>query len=63
MLYVCMYLIQDSLLVLHTSQQLLSSTLTNLTSEPFMNVEVVLRLFYMLGEVIKEKVSDDDWEY
>lgn len=44
------------MLVLQTSQSQLSSVLSNLSSEPFMNVELVLRLFYMLGEVITDKV-------
>ena len=30
--------------------------LSNLETEPFMNVEVVLRVFYVLGEVITDKV-------
>ena len=43
-------------MVLQTSQSWLSAILHNLSSEPFMRVEVVLRLFYMLGEVITDKV-------
>ena len=31
--------------------------LANLSYEPFMNVEVALRAFYMLGEIITEKVT------
>lgn len=45
-------------MVLQTSQALLSSTMANLQSEPFMNVEVALRVFYMLGEVITDKVGN-----
>lgn len=45
----------DPGLVLQTSQGLLTSVLSNWHSEPFMNVEVVLRVFYMLGEVIIDK--------
>ena len=44
-------------MVLQTSQSVLTAVLSNLEREPFMNVEVVLRVFYMLGEVITNKVS------
>lgn len=50
------WLLQDPDLVLHTCQGVLTSVLSNLEQEPFMNVEVVLRVFYMLGEVITDKV-------
>ena len=53
---VCVCALQDPGLVLQTSQGLLTSVLSNWHSEPFMNVEVVLRVFYMLGEVIIDKV-------
>lgn len=48
--------LQDSFLVLQTSQRVLCAVITNLEHEPFMNVEVVLRVFYMLGEMITDKV-------
>ena len=48
---------QDPPLVLQTAQSLLGSVFANLPSEPFMNVEVALRVFYMLGEVITDKVG------
>ena len=48
---------QDPPLVLQTAQSLLASVFANLPSEPFMNVEVALRVFYMLGEVITDKVG------
>ncbi len=47
---------QDPPLVLQNSQSWLSSVLSNLQSEPFMRVELVLRLFYMLREVVTNKV-------
>ena len=43
-------------LAVHVCQSLVSSTLANLPSEPYMNVEVMLRLFFLLGESISEKV-------
>lgn len=48
---------QDPPLVLQTAQSLLASVFTSLSSEPFMNVEVALRVFYMSSEVITDKVS------
>lgn len=45
----------DPCLVLQTSQNWLSSVLANVSSLPFTNVELVLRLFYMLGEVVTDK--------
>ena len=34
--------------------------LLDVSSKPFMKVELVLRLFYMLGEVITDKVGKKD---
>ena len=48
---------QDPKLAFDTVQSSLSHTLTNLSFEPFMNVEVALRSFYMMGEIITEKVN------
>ncbi|KAL5516022.1 hypothetical protein EMCRGX_G001278 [Ephydatia muelleri] len=45
----------DPKLAFDTVQSSLSHTLTNLSFEPFMNVEVALRSFYMMGEIITEK--------
>ena len=42
--------------MLDTVHQLLVTTLNQLDSEPFMNVEVALRFFYMMGEVLPDKV-------
>ena len=44
-------------LVMETIQQLLVSTLGRLDTEPFMNVEVSLRFFFMMGEVLPDKVT------
>ncbi|XP_065889699.1 exportin-T-like isoform X2 [Dysidea avara] len=44
-------------LVLETIQQLLVSTLSQLDTESFMNIEVSLRYFYMMGEVLPDKGS------
>ena len=52
---------QDPRLMIQTSQSLLTSTLAGLSSEPFMNVEVALRVFYLLGEVISDKVGAGFW--
>lgn len=41
---------------MQTCQGLVTTVLSNLEQEPFMNVEVVLRVFYMLGEVVTDKV-------
>ena len=49
--------LQDPGLVLQTCQGVLNVVLANLEHEPFMNVEVALRVFYMLGEVITDKVT------
>lgn len=49
--------VQDPSSVLHTSQNWLSSVLANVSAVPFMNLELVLRLFYMLGEVVTDKAS------
>ena len=57
MLVPCVPILQDSHLVLQTTQSLLSSVLINLSSETFMTVEVALRVFYMLGEVVTDKVG------
>jgi exportin-T len=46
----------DSSLVLQTTQSVLSSHLANLTTQPFMNVEVALRILYQVGEAITDKV-------
>ena len=54
---VCLSYLQVPGLTLQVCQSLLSSTVASLSSEPFMNVEVVLRVFYLLGESISEKVS------
>ena len=32
------------------------TTLNQLDTEPFMNIEVALRFFYMMGEVMPDKV-------
>jgi exportin-T len=45
----------DSSLVLQTTQSVLSSHLANLTTQPFMNVEVALRILYQVGEAITDK--------
>jgi len=45
-------------LVMETIQQLLVSTLGRLDTEPFMNVEVSLRFFFMMGEVLPDKVTN-----
>lgn len=50
-------LLQDPDLVLLTCQSLLNTVLSSWEKEPFMNVEVVLRVYYMLGEVITDKVQ------
>ena len=50
-------LLQSSELVLDTIHQLLVATLNQLDNEPFMNVEVALRFFYMMGEVLPDKVT------
>ena len=50
------YVLQSSELVLGTVHQLLVTTLNQLDSEPFMNIEVSLRFFYMMGEVLPDKV-------
>jgi exportin-T len=47
----------DQVLVLHTSEYLLLSILANLQTESFVNIEVALRIFYMLGEVIHDKAG------
>ena len=54
-MYLC---VQVPGLSLHVCQSLVTSTLANLSSEPFMNVEVMLRLFFLLGESISEKVNE-----
>ena len=43
--------------MLDTVHQLLVTTLNQLDNEPFMNVEVALRFFYMMGEVLPDKVT------
>ena len=53
---VCVCVIQVPSLALHMCQAMLSSTVANLSSVSIMNVEVVLRVFYLLGESIPEKV-------
>ena len=50
------YVLQSSELVLGTVHQLLVTTMNQLDSEPFMNIEVSLRFFYMMGEVLPDKV-------
>lgn len=45
----------SSELVLDTVHQLLMTTLNQLDNEAFMNVEVALRFFYMMGEVLPDK--------
>ena len=52
-----MHNIQAPSLVLQTSQRWLSLVLLDVSSKPFMKVDLVLRLFYMLGEIITDKVS------
>ena len=42
--------------MLDTVHQLLMTTLNQLDNEAFMNVEVALRFFYMMGEVLPDKV-------
>ena len=49
-------LLQSSQLVLDTVHQLLVTTLKQLETELFMNIEVALRFFYMMGEVLPDKV-------
>ena len=44
-------------MVLQSTDAMLSSVLSNMTSEPFMNIELVLRVFHMIGEVIASKVN------
>ena len=43
--------------MLDTVHQLLVTTLNQLDNEAFMNVEVALRFFYMMGEVLPDKVA------
>ncbi|XP_064399906.1 exportin-T-like [Halichondria panicea] len=45
----------DPYMVLQSTDAMLSSVLSNMTSEPFMNIELVLRVFHMIGEVIASK--------
>ena len=42
--------------MLHTIEKLVLSTLADLESAHFAQVEVGMRLFYILGEVIVDKV-------
>ena len=56
--YVVFYIsFQDSYIVMHTCRSWLSSVLSDLGSQTFTNVELVLRLVYMLGEVLTNKVK------
>lgn len=55
--YVSLFLVQDASLVLQTVQTILSTYLSNLESQPFTNVEVALRMLYLVGEAITDKVS------
>ena len=43
-------------MVLQTAHSLLSTTLASLHTQTFMNVEVAIRVLYMLGGVIVDKV-------
>jgi len=44
--------------VYQTCQSWLSSVLSDLAEQPFTNVELVLRLVYLLGEVLTDKVMN-----
>ena len=48
---------KDSSLVLQTTQSVLSTHLANLDTQPFMNVEVALRMLYLIGEAVTDKVQ------
>ena len=43
-------------MVYQTCQSWLSSVLSDLSGQPFTNVELVLRLVYLLGESLTDKV-------
>ena len=47
---------QDASLVLQTVQTTVSTYLCNLERQPFTNVEVALRMLYLVGEAITDKV-------
>ncbi len=51
-----MTIFQDSDVVLRTCQSWITSVLSDVENQPFANVELVLRLVYMLGEVLTDKV-------
>lgn len=48
--------LKDASLVLQTTQSVLSTHLANLAMQPFMNAEVALRMLYLVGEAITDKV-------
>ena len=48
--------IQDASLLLQTLQTLLSTSLSNLEVKSFVDVEVALRMMYLAGEAVTDKV-------